>query len=306
MTAPPRHPLGIGGPGRDGGGVVYAVLAYGSWGLVPLFWKLLEGVGPLEILAHRIAWSLLLVTLLLALTGGSRSALGALKTRRTLLFFLASSALIAVNWGLFILAVMTYRLADASLGYFINPLANVVLGVLVLGEKLARLQKIAVGLAAFAVVFLLMAGGTFPWLAFALAGTFAIYGLLRKLAPLESIAGLFVETLVLTPVALAAIVWFESHGGPFSRGDHRLALLLATCGPITALPLVWFAAAARKLPLSTLGLFQYLAPSLQLLTAVFVFREDVPVERFFAFGLVWVALAIHTVHLLRGAKVARA
>ncbi|NUO52323.1 MAG: EamA family transporter RarD [Polyangiaceae bacterium] len=300
MNAAPRD------PGRDGGGVVYAVLAYGSWGLVPLFWKLLEGVGPLEILAHRIAWSLLLVIVLLVLTGGARSAMTALKTRRTVLLFLASSALIAVNWGLFILAVMTHRLADASLGYFINPLANVVLGVVVLGEKLARLQKIAVGLAALAVVFLLVAGGSFPWLAFALAGTFAIYGLLRKLAPLESIAGLFVETLVLTPVALAAIVWFESHGGAFSRGDQNLALLLAACGPITALPLVWFAAAARRLPLSTLGLFQYLAPSLQLLVAVFVFRESVPVQRFFAFGLVWAALAIHTVHLLRNARVARA
>jgi chloramphenicol-sensitive protein RarD len=300
VNGAPRDPV------RGGGGVVYAVLAYGSWGLVPLFWKLLEGVGPLEILAHRIAWSLLLVTALLVMTGGARSAFGAIKKRRTLLLFLASSALIAANWGLFILAVMTHRLADASLGYFINPLANVVLGVMVLGEKLARLQKLAVGLAAFAVAFLLIAGGTFPWLAFALAGSFAIYGLLRKLAPLESIAGLFVETLVLTPVALVAIVWFESHGGAFSGGDHRLALLLATSGPITALPLVWFAAAARKLPLSTLGLFQYLAPSLQLLVAVFVFREDVPVQRFIAFGLVWAALAIHTVHLLRNAKVARA
>ena len=286
-------------PVRDGGGVVYAVLAYGSWGLVPLFWKLLDGVGPVEILAHRIAWSLILVTALLFLTGGAKSAFGAFKIRRTLLLFLASSALIAVNWGLFILAVTTHRLADASFGYFINPLANVVLGVVVLGEKLARLQKIAVGLAALAVGFLLIAGGTFPWLAFALAGTFAIYGLIRKLAPLESIAGLFVETLVLTPVALAAIVWFESHGGAFSRGDHHLALLLVACGPITALPLVWFAAAARKLPLSTLGLFQYLAPSLQLLVAVFVFREDVPVQRFVAFGLVWAALVIHTTHLLR-------
>lgn len=295
-----------GDPNRDTGGFVYAVLAYGSWGLVPIFWRELEGVGPIEILAHRVAWSLVLVIALLVLTRGTRSAFSALRTRRTLLLFLASSALIAVNWGLFILAVMTHRLADASLGYFINPLANVVLGVAVLGEKLARLQKIAVGLAAFAVLFLLVAGGTFPWLAFALAGTFAIYGLLRKLAPLESIAGLFVETLVLTPIALAAIAWFESHGGAFSRGDHRAALLLAASGPVTALPLVWFAAAARRLPLSTLGLFQYLAPSLQLLVAVFLFRESVPPQRFIAFGLVWAALAIHTVHLLRSAKVARA
>jgi chloramphenicol-sensitive protein RarD len=285
------------------GGVVFAVLAYGSWGLVPLFWRLVRDIDPLEILAHRVAWSLVVVAGLLAVLGGGRAALAAMRSRRTLLLFLASSAVIGVNWGLFIWAVSTNHLSDASLGYFINPLANVVLGVVALKERLGRGQRVSVALAAIAVLFLVVAGGVFPWLALTLAGTFAAYGLMRKLAPLESLAGLFVETLVLAPVALGAIAFFELRGGgALSRGEPRLVLLLAASGAVTALPLVWFAAAARRLPLSTLGLFQYIAPSLQLLVAVFLFGEVVEPARWGAFALIWLALAIHSVALVRDGR----
>lgn len=278
---------------------MFALLAFGSWGIVPLFWRLLAGVSPLEVLAHRVAWSLVVATLLLVVMGGGKEAFATLRSpRRAALFFL-SSALIAGNWGLFIWAVAVNRLSEASLGYFINPLANVVLGVAVLGERLRPAQWLAVGLAACAVLLLLVSGGGVPWVALALAGSFAVYGLIRKLAPLGSIPGLFLETLLLSPVALAAIAWFERQGGIFGRGDPLLIALAAASGVVTSLPLVWFTVAARELPLSTMGLFQYVAPSLQLLLAVLVFGEHVAPVRWAAFALIWVALVIHSAVLAR-------
>ncbi len=282
-----------------GSGYLFALLAFGSWGLVPLYWRLLSAVPPLEVLAHRVVWSVAVVGGLLAALGGARAAWSALKAPRTALLLFVSASLIATNWGLFIYAVASNQLADASLGYFVNPLANVVLGVVVLKERLSPAQRVSVGLAAAAALVLVLSGGALPWLALALTASFAVYGLIRKLAPLESTPGLFAECVLLCPVAIAGIAWFEQPGGVLTRGDAAEIALVALAGPVTALPLVWFTAAARKLPLSTLGLFQYLAPSLQLVLAVSVMGESVSPARWLAFALIWVALAIYTGDLLR-------
>ncbi|MBL9022165.1 MAG: EamA family transporter RarD [Myxococcales bacterium] len=293
MDSPPKP------PSTSSRGVLFALLAFGSWGIVPLFWRLLAGVPATELLAHRVAWSLVVVTILLSALGGGREAFAALRSPRRAGLFLLSSALIAANWGIFIWAIAAGRLSEASLGYFINPLANVVLGVVALGERLGRLQWLAVGLAAAAVGLLVFTADGVPWVALSLAGTFAVYGLIRKLAPLASLPGLFLETLLLAPFALGAIVWFEQRGGLLGRGDLSLLLLAAASGVVTSLPLVWFTAAARRLPLSTMGLFQYVAPWLQLLIAILIFGEQVAAIRWLAFVLIWSALAIHSVSLAR-------
>jgi chloramphenicol-sensitive protein RarD len=295
------------GDGRSGGplagpspsGVAFALAAYGAWGVVPLFWKLLGRLPAIELLAHRVVWSLVLIAVLLPLFGGFGPVRAALSSARHLRWMIVSGLLIAVNWGLFIWAVGAGRLLDASFGYFINPLANVALGVLVLKERLRTAQRVAVGLAGAAVAFLLVLGGSVPWVALTLAASFAAYGLCRKLAPIESMAGLFVETVLLAPPALAYLVWLERSGeGVIARGDIGLAGLVALVGPVTALPLVWFAAAARRLPLSTLGLFQYVAPTCQFLLAVLAFGEPMAPVRWAAFFVIWAALGVHTWDLL--------
>jgi chloramphenicol-sensitive protein RarD len=286
---------------RRAAGVAFALLAYVTWGIVPLYWKLLAAVAPIELVAHRIVWALVVVGVLSRVAGTWHevgAALGDRAVRSKLLF---SSVLIGTNWGLFIWAVATGRTAEASLGYFINPLMSVLLGVIVLGERLQRGQWIAVALAGLAVVLLLVLGDGLPWVALTLAVTFAAYGLVRKLAPISSLPGLFVESLVLTPIALGLVAWRERAGdGVLGSGDARLVTLVALSGLVTALPLAWFNAAARRLPLSTVGFFQYVSPTLQLLLAVYAFDEPVAPARWAAFALIWVALAIHSGSMLIG------
>lgn len=286
---------------RRAAGVAFALLAYVTWGIVPLYWKLLAAVAPIELVAHRIVWALVVVGVLSRVAGTWHevgAALGDRAVRSKLLF---SSVLIGTNWGLFIWAVATGRTAEASLGYFINPLMSVLLGVIVLGERLQRGQWIAVALAGLAVVLLLVLGDGLPWVALTLAVTFAAYGIVRKLAPISSLPGLFVESLVLTPIALGLVAWRERAGdGVLGSGDARLVTLVALSGLVTALPLAWFNAAARRLPLSTVGFFQYVSPTLQLLLAVYAFDEPVAPARWAAFALIWVALAIHSGSMLIG------
>jgi chloramphenicol-sensitive protein RarD len=274
-------------------GTLYATLAYGAWGVVPIFWKLLERLEALEILAHRVLWSVVFVAAALVATRRMGAFVAVLGDRKTLSLLLASALLIAVNWGIFIWAVLVGRLVDASLGYFVNPLANVALGVVLLRERLRPLQWAAVALGAAGLGIMLLARGAGPLVPLTLACTFAAYGLIRKVAKVESLVGLFVETLVTAPLAIGYLVVREVRGdGLFGRGELGLLALACLAGPITALPLASFAAAARRLPLSTLGFFQYLAPTLQFLTAVVLFGEQLDPGRLAAFAVIWAALTL--------------
>ncbi len=266
-------------------GALYAVLAYGAWGVVPLYWRAVASVDPLVVLGHRVVWSVVFVTILLAVRGRLAEALRVARSPRHLRLLVPSGLLIATNWAIFIGAVLSGELASASLGYFMNPLVNVVLGVALLGETLRPLAKLAVALAVAGALVLVLSGGGLL-VPLSLASTFAFYGYLRKRAEVDSLVGLFVETLLVLPLAL---VHLGVTGTVGVAGDEPL--LLAS-GIVTALPLLFFAAAARRLPLSRLGFFQYLAPTLQLVMALTVFEESVAPGRFVAFGLVWSGIVV--------------
>jgi chloramphenicol-sensitive protein RarD len=287
-------------------GLLFAIAAYGAWGVVPLYWRLLSSVSPVEILAHRIAWSLVFVSALAFAMGARADLLRALRDRRTRAMLAASSVLIGVNWVVFIGSIQAHRLSEASLGYFINPLVNVALGVAVFREQLRAAQRVSIALALLGVGILVASNATFPWIALVLAASFASYGLLRKLAPVPATVGLLVETLLLAPLALGYLAHLAaSRAGAFALGPGTLALL-ALSGPLTALPLVWFARAARAMPLATLGIVQYLAPTLQFLIAVFVFGEAMPATRWAAFGCIWLALGLFSVDSVRAHRSAAA
>jgi len=270
-------------------GLIYALGAFLSWGLVvPVHFRLLDGVPAWGILAHRIVWSSLFIALLLAvlhlLRRGPRLTL-----RRRHAFLLLSALIIAGNWSLYLWAVQNGRMLDASLGYFINPLVNVALGALVLRESLRPMQLAAVALAALGVVAAVAAAGSLPWIALALASSFAVYGLIRKLVPIDPILGLGAETFALLPLALAYLAVAPTPPGQ----DTGQWLLLMLTGITTAVPLMWFAAAASRLKLSTIGLMQYIAPSCLMGLSVLVYGEALPPSRALVFGLIWTGLALY-------------
>lgn len=284
-----------GPPGRDRG-LVYGLAAYGLWGLFPLYWKALDTQGADEVLAHRIVWSLVFCVVVLAVTG--RLA-GALRPGWHQVRLLAvAAALITVNWYLFIWATSSGHVVDASLGYFVNPLVTVVLGVVVRGESLRRLQWIAVGTATVGVVLLTVLTGRLPWLALVLAGTFATYGLVKSSVRLPALEGLAVETAI---VALPAAAWLVVVGsdGALATGPPTTMLLAIGAGPVTAIPLLLFAGAARRLPLSVVGFLQYLAPILQFLVGVVLLGEDFGPGRVVGFVVIWVALMVFVVDQAR-------
>lgn len=293
---PPAHTAGrLSENNPKNSGALYALAAYGTWGLVPVYWKTLGPVPALELLAHRVVWSLLFLVLLLAARRGLGDVKLALRSKKTLGLLFLTTALVASNWGLFIWAVQQKKLLQASLGYYINPLLNVVLGVALLGERLRRLQVIAVLLALTGVLVLTFSGGVLPWVALTLASTFGLYGLLRKIAAVSALPGLVLETLIVAPLALGYIVWCETSGaGALSQGSTGHDWLLAASGPVTALPLLWFTEAARRLPLSTLGFFQYVAPTLQFLLAVACYGEHVTPAHAVTFALIWAGLVLFT------------
>ncbi|HEV2999519.1 MAG TPA: EamA family transporter RarD [Solirubrobacteraceae bacterium] len=285
-------------------GLAAGVGAYLLWGLFPLYWPLLAPAGPVEILAHRIVWSLLFLGGLLALTAGF-SWLRTLGGRRARLLALAA-ALITVNWGVFIYGVNSGHVVETSLGYFINPLVTVALAVVVLGERLTGHQKVAVAIAAVAVLLLALDYGRPPWIALTLACSFGVYGLVKKRAGVDGAQSLAVETTLLAPAALAYVVWVEAAGrGTFFDEGAGHVLLLLGGGVATAVPLILFGAAAIRVSLTTVGLLQYLAPSLQFLIGVFVYSEPMPASRLAGFALVWVALALFTAGAWRTARIAR-
>ncbi len=284
-------------------GVVSGLSAYALWGLFPLYFPLLEPAGGLEIVAHRVLWSLLFVAILLTVLRRWAHVRALVTDRRRLLVLLGAAVLIAANWLVFVYGVNSGHVVETSLGYFINPLVSVLLGVVVFSERLRRLQWVAVGIATVAVVVLTVDYGRPPWIALVLALTFGLYGLMKKLVRTEAAPGLFVETaLVALPAAVVLGIAHSAGDGTFGNAGSGHALLLAGSGVATAIPLLLFAAAARRIPLSTVGLLQYLTPSMQLAIGVFVYDEPMPAARLAGFAIVWVALAVFTADTLRHAR----
>ena len=285
-------------PSRSG--TLYGASAYLLWGLFPLYWPYLEPSGSLEVLAHRVLWSLVVVAVLLAATGRLSAVTAAVADRRRLVQMTLASVFIAVNWGTYIYGVTHDRVVETSLGYFVNPIVTVLLGVLVLGERLRRAQWAALGLAFVAVVVLTVENGRPPWIALVLAFSFGAYGLLKKTARVGAVEGLAVETLVLLPVAAAYVTVLSVTGaGTFGSAGVGHGVLLALSGLVTAVPLLAFGAAASRIPLTTLGLLQYIAPTIQFVLGITLFGEPLPLFKLFGFVLVWAGLALFTADLVR-------
>ncbi len=276
-------------------GILSAGLAFLCWGLFPLYFHALNTVAPMQILVHRVVWSLLFLAIILTIRRQWKW-LGALRSQpKVMASFVVSSLLLSGNWLLYIWAVNNGHVIDASLGYFINPLVNVMLGYLVLKERLRVGQWAAIGLASAGVMWLTWQAGNVPWIALVLAASFGAYGLMRKTAVLGALEGLSFETLILFPFALGYLVWLTVHGENVfltTTSDSTRWLLLAA-GPITAIPLLLFASGARKIPLSVLGLLQYIGPSIQLSLGVFLFHEAFTSARVVGFVLIWSALALY-------------
>ncbi len=276
-------------------GILYAASAFILWGIFPLYFHAIRAVPPLEILGHRMLWSLLFLAIVLTVRQQWKWLPQVVRQPRVLGAFVASALLLSSNWFVYIWSVNNGHVLDASLGYFINPLINVMLGMLVLKETLRRGQWLAIGLAACGVAWLTWSAGELPWIALILGISFACYGLLRKTAALAALEGLSLETMLLFPLALGYVLWLTVQGqNTFINTDTGATRwLLAAAGPITAIPLLLFAAGARKISMSALGLLQYLSPSLQALLGVWVFHEAFPPERLIGFAIIWTALALY-------------
>ncbi|WP_434993494.1 EamA family transporter RarD [Arthrobacter sp. Ld5] len=283
-------------------GILFGIGAYGLWGLLPLYFLVLAPAGPVEIVANRVLWSLIFCALLLTALRSWRPVLTALRTPRIVGTLTVAALLIAVNWLVYTYGVTTGQAIEAALGYFINPIVSVLLGVVVLREKLRPLQWTAIGMGVLAVIVLAVGYGAVPWIALTLAFSFGLYGFTKKKvgSRVDAISSLSIETVVLAPIALAVMLWLGSTGAATltTEGAGHFWIMAAS-GVITAVPLIFFGAAARRLPLTTIGLLQYLAPVLQFLLALLVLGEEMPFERWIGFSLVWVGLILLTVDMLR-------
>ena len=290
MTPSGTHAAGI-----DRRGLAFTAGAFVIWGVFPVYWHLLKVVPSMQIIAHRVVWSALLMVGWLLWRDGWDWLRRIVARPRLLAALGLSSAVIAFNWGLYIWAVNAGYVVETSLGYFINPLVSVALGVLVLHERLRRLQWIAVACAAIGVAWLTLSAGKPPWIALGLAGSFALYGLLRKLVPVDAVAGLGVESLFMFLPALGYVLWSEAgHGGGFGGGwGIGIAALLVFSGVVSAVPLVAFAYGVRRIPLSVVGLLQYIGPTLQLALGVWFFHEPFTTTHALGFGAIWLGLAIY-------------
>ena len=280
--------------GAQARGLWYGLGAYGVWGLFPIYWKLIEFVPATQIIAHRIVWSFLLLAGVRAVTSARRQPRERLVASRSVVgLYTIAAALIAVNWFVYVWAVNHGFILETSLGYFITPLVNVLLGVVILRERMRTLQWVALALAATGVGYLAIVYGDVPWIAIALAVTFGTYGLVKKKAPLRSVAGLTLETGLLFLPALAFLVFAEARGtDAFLHADGTTKLLIAASGPVTTLPLVLFAAAVQRIPLSMIGILQFIAPTIQFVLGVLVYKEPFSHQQLVAFAFVWSAVIV--------------
>jgi chloramphenicol-sensitive protein RarD len=277
-------------------GALAAALCYFLWGLVPLYWKQLAHVNSVELIAHRQIWSLVLLLAIVAAQRGFGAVAAALRTPRSIGTNALGALLLTINWLVYVWGVNTGHVIETSLGYFLVPLVNVAAGRFVLHEHLRRAQWLAIGLAAVGVVLMILQLGRPPWIALALAGSWGAYSLMRKKSPLPAVTGLTVETLLLAPFAVAFLIWQQTRSeGVLGHGDLRTHVLVLSAGIITAIPLLLFAFGARRIRLSTLGLLQYLAPSVQLVLGIWVYHEPFSRSRMTSFAFIWGALALYTV-----------
>ncbi|GAB2908893.1 EamA family transporter RarD [Paraburkholderia jirisanensis] len=284
-------------------GVVYALLAFFIWGLFPVYFKALHSIPSLEILAHRMAWSMLFLFIVLSVRMQWRWLGPVLRDRRLLARFAGSATLLSGNWGIYIWAVNSGHIVEASLGYFVTPLISVLFGLALLGERMRPLQWVAVAIACAGVLYLSWENGRPPWISIALALTFGGYGLLRKTAKLGALEGLALETMLLLPVALLYLAAVSLHGDSgFAAASLGVKILIVLAGPITAIPLLLFAAAARRIPLSMLGLIQYVTPMLQLLIGVVIYREPFGGPQLLGYGAIWIALAVYSLEGIARAR----
>ena len=280
-------------------GVLLGVTGYLFWGMFPLYFALLDSVSPIEIVAHRIIWSLIVVVLVL-IVGKQWQAFTSAFSRRNVIILGSAAIFLSINWLVYVYAVTTNQVVQASLGYFVNPLISVAMGVLILKEKLRKTQWIAVGIAIVAVVVLTIASGSLPWIALTLGLSFATYGLLKKFANLPSLHSLGIETAVLVPIATVILgIAIVNGSESFVLDGPKITFLLIMLGPVTAIPLLAFGGASTRIPLSTLGVLQYITPIAQFLLGVFVFQEIMSTGRWIGFALVWVSLVIFTVDMYR-------
>jgi chloramphenicol-sensitive protein RarD len=285
-------------------GFAAGVAAYGLWGVLPIYFKAIDTVPAISIVAHRVLWSIPFLWLLLIITRRSGEVAAAIKSRRTLLLLLTTTVLIAVNWLLYVYAVTSGHILAGSLGYYLNPLANVLLGRFILKERLSWLQWTAVAIAAAGVTALLGGASDQLWISLTLCFSFATYGLLRKIASVDSMAGLTIETAIIFPLAVIWLTWGVAAGQPSFGASAKEAALLMLAGVVSTTPLLLFTAAARSLPYSTLGMLQFLAPTAQFLLAVLVYGEPFTRAHAIAFGAIWLALILYVIALLRAARAA--
>jgi len=283
-------------------GYLYALQAFFAWGILPLFWKLLHHVESIEVLSHRIFWSFAFLILLL-LFRKEKNTWQLLKQKQTRNKLICTSLLIGFNWGLFIYAVNSNQIVEASLGYYINPIINVLLGMIILKEKLDKLKLSALIIASLSVIYLTIDYGHFPWIAIFLATSFGFYGLLKKTTGVEAIPALSIETFLLTPIATIYIIYlFINNSGSFIYTNLSTDIYLILTGVVTTLPLYWFAKGAQRIPLSAIGFMQYIGPTLMLLIGIFIYGESFKSEQIIAFSLIWVALALYSFSMIRNTR----
>ena len=297
-----RNREGAAGSAQARQGLLLGIAAYSLWGVLPIYFKLLRAVPSVDIVAHRIVWSVPVLAVLLSVFGAWAELRRTLRNRRAMLLLCITALLIAANWLLYVYAVNSGHILAGSLGYYLNPLANVLLGRIVLKERLSGLQWAAVALAAAGIAALAAGALGQLWISLALCLSFASYGLLRKIAPVDAAAGLAIETALLSPFAAAWLAWSFSSGQPTFGASNADAALLAAAGVITTVPLLLFTAAARRLAYSTLGMLQFLAPTFQFLIAVLLYGEPFTRAHAIAFGAIWAALALYVVALVRNAR----
>jgi chloramphenicol-sensitive protein RarD len=283
-------------------GVLFGLSAYTLWGCFPLYFALFAGVPSYEVLIHRVVWSCLFLAIVVSVLGRWAPVKAALSQPKNLGFVLGCAVFIAVNWGTYIYAVESRQVLQASLGYFLTPLVNVAMGLLILREKISRLQGVAVVLAAIAILYQFILLGVVPWISLVLAFSFGTYGLLRKKVALDGLSGLFVETLLLLPVGLLALSWLNFSGESHFTESSTLTLLLMSSGIVTAIPLLFFAGAARRLRLSTIGFLMYINPTLQFGLALLVFDEPLSEQKLLSFIIIWLALGLYSWSAWRGRK----